>query len=65
MVLILNRRTLIHLQQYNNGKIGKIFREYNINIFAKYGHESLIKNSYIKYMRKFNWIYDIKFDLKR
>ena len=40
MTLILNRRTLIYLQRYNNGKI--LTKLPNIDIFVYYGHLSLI-----------------------
>jgi hypothetical protein len=40
MMLILNRRTLICLQRYNDGKI--LTKRSNIDIFARYGHLSLI-----------------------
>ena len=40
MTLILNRRTLICLQRYNDGKI--LTKTLNIDIFARYGHLSLI-----------------------
>lgn len=40
MTFILNKRTLIRLQQYNDGNVWKIP---NIDKFATYGHLSLIR----------------------